>query len=221
MTASPQLGKPKAILFDWDNTLVDTWPTILDALNTTFTAYKLPHWTMQEARVRVRKSLRDSFPELFGDKWEQAGDVFYRRYREIHVEKLEPLKGAGEMLQSLSGAGIHLAVISNKKGEFLRLESGHLGWDGFFATLIGATDAKKDKPATEPVDMALSRIGIERGPDVWFAGDADIDLECAHNAGLTPVLVRTEAPTEEEMADHPPLHHFQGCEALCKFVNCM
>ena len=29
-------GKPCAILFDWDNTLVDSWPTILDALNTTF-----------------------------------------------------------------------------------------------------------------------------------------------------------------------------------------
>ena len=213
--------KPRAILFDWDNTLVDTWPTILDALNTTFTAYGLPHWTMAEARLRVRQSLRDSFPQLFGEQWQEAGDVFYRRYGEIHVEKLQALSGAGEMLQALSGTDIHLAVVSNKKGEFLRLESEHLGWDSYFGAMIGAMDAEKDKPATEPVDMALSGSGIERGPDVWFVGDADIDLECAHNASLTPVLVRKQAPTREEMAEHPPLHHFQGCDALCKFVFSM
>ncbi len=213
--------KPRAILFDWDNTLVDTWPTILDALNTTFTAFGLPHWTMDEARLRVRLSLRDSFPQLFGEQWQEAGEVFYQRYGEIHVEKLQPLTGAGKMLQALSGDGIHLAVVSNKKGDLLRLESKHLGWDGFFSVMIGAMDAKKDKPAIEPVEMALSGSGITRGSDVWFAGDADIDLECAHNAGLTSVLVRKQAPTGKEMAEHPPHHHFQGCDALCKFVFTM
>jgi phosphoglycolate phosphatase len=29
------LKKPKAIIFDWDNTLVDTWPLIQTAIDTT------------------------------------------------------------------------------------------------------------------------------------------------------------------------------------------
>ena len=211
-------GRPRAILFDWDNTLVDSWPTILDALNATFEAYDMAPWTLDQARIRVRKSMRDSFPALFGDEWRAAGEVFYKRYAAIHVERLRPLSGAETMLQTLNDAGIHLGVVSNKKGDYLRSEARHLGWDRFFGALVGALDAEQDKPDPKPVDLALRPSGIERGPGVWFAGDADIDPECAHNAGLTPILIRQNAPAPGEMEDHPPARHFTGCDALCKFI---
>jgi phosphoglycolate phosphatase len=41
LNGKPRVILPRAILFDWDNTLVDTWPTILDALNTTFEAFHM------------------------------------------------------------------------------------------------------------------------------------------------------------------------------------
>ena len=210
--------KPRSILFDWDNTLVDSWPIIHDALNVTFATFGLEPWSLDETRTRVRKSLRDSFPKLFQDKWEEAGEVFYDRYAAIHVDKLSPIDGAGEMLETLSQSGIYLGVISNKKGDFLRLEAEHLGWDRYFGAMIGALDAEKDKPSPEPVDLALKGSGIERGPEVWIAGDADIDLECAHNAGCTPILVREQAPGPGELDTHPPARHFPDCDALCKFV---
>jgi phosphoglycolate phosphatase len=122
------------------------------------------------------------------------------------------------MLEALVDAEIYLGVISNKKGDFLRLEAEHLGWDGYFGAIIGALDAENDKPAPEPVDLALGKSGIEKGPSVWIAGDADIDMECAHNTGCTPVLVRERAPGPGEMDDHPPDRHFTGCDALCKFI---
>jgi len=198
--------------------LVDSWPVIHDALNATLEAFGQSPWTLDQTRGRVRKSLRNSFPDLFGDRWREAGNVFYERYGAIHVEKLQPLAGAEDMLVTLAEAGIHLSVISNKKGDLLRLEAKHLGWDRFFGAMIGALDANKDKPATEPVDMALAPSGIEKGPGVWIAGDADIDLECAHNAGCTPILVRDQAPKPGELSAHPPARHFFDCDALCKFV---
>ncbi|MDA1089372.1 MAG: HAD family hydrolase [Proteobacteria bacterium] len=214
-------AKPRAILFDWDNTLVDSWPTILDALNVTLEAFDLTAWTMDEAKARVRKSMRDSFPELFGDQWRQAGDVFYERYAAIHVKQLQPLPGAEEMLKSLVDAGIHLGVVSNKKGDFLRQESKHLGWDQYFGVLVGALDAENDKPAPDVVDLALAPSGIKKGPDVWFVGDADIDLECAHNAGCMAVLIREQPPEPGELDAHPPARHFPNCEALCKYIYTM
>lgn len=211
--------KPSAILFDWDNTLVDTWPIIHDALNTTLEAFGLDPWSMEDTRVRVRKSLRDSFPDLFGERWRDAEKVFYKRYGDIHAEKLQPIPGAGETLAALAAGGFYLGVVSNKKGEFLRIEAARLGWDRFFGALVGALDAARDKPATEPVDMALRQSGIERGPRVWIAGDADIDLECAQKAGCTPILIREEAPRPGEFDGHPPARHFQGCVELCKFIQ--
>lgn len=211
-------GKPRAILFDWDNTLIDSWPTITDALNTTFEAFDMPPWTLNEVRARVARSMRDSFPALFGDKWRDAGEVFYERYAAIHVKMLKPLPGAETMLQTLTDTGIHLGVVSNKKGDFLRNEVKHLEWDRFFGAIVGSLDAEIDKPDPKPVDLVLKPSGIERGPGVWFAGDASIDLECAHNAGLTPILIRELAPGPGEMENHPPARHFPDCDALCKFV---
>ena len=62
-------GRPAALLFDWDNTLADTWPAIHHALAVTFRAMDREPWTLEETRARVRASARDSFPALFGSRW--------------------------------------------------------------------------------------------------------------------------------------------------------
>ena len=56
---SPTLTLPKAVIFDWDNTLVDSWPVIHHALNETLEAYGKPLWTLEETKDRVRHSMRD------------------------------------------------------------------------------------------------------------------------------------------------------------------
>lgn len=216
---NPPRSKPRAILFDWDNTLVDSWPVIHDALNVTLTAFGQEPWTLAETRVRVRKSMRDSFPALFGDRWEAAGEVFYERYGAIHADMIEPAAGAEAALEYLTEAGLYLGVVSNKKGDFLRQEAVRLGWDRYFGRLVGALDAIRDKPAPDPVDMALAGSGIARGGAVWFVGDADIDLECALNAACIPVLLRSEPPGPGEFASHPPAWHCAGFEALCNKVK--
>jgi phosphoglycolate phosphatase len=215
------LQKPEAILFDWDNTLVDSWAIIFDALNFTLNAFDKEPWTMSQVRERVRKSLRDSFPTLFGDDWEKAADVFYARFDDIHLTMISPFDGAAEMLADLSGRGIYLGVVSNKRGAYLRKEASHLGWDRHFAKLVGATDASNDKPATDPVELALSGTPHKRGGQVWFVGDADIDMECAFNAELAPVLLRREAPEPQEFNDFQPLCHLENCLALSKLVENM
>ncbi|MEX0694745.1 MAG: HAD family hydrolase [Rhodospirillales bacterium] len=213
--------RPKAVIFDWDNTLVDSWPVIQDALNTTFRAYELPEWSLLETRTRVRHSIRDSFPKLFGDAWEDAAKVFYARYAEIHADAIRPAEGAGALLETLNGLGLYLCVVSNKRGDFLRQEAEHLGWNQHFGKIVGAFDAERDKPDTAPVHMALEPGGIPPGPEVWFVGDADIDLNCAANAGCIPVLVRAQEPATGEFAEHPPIHYFATCQRLCNFLQTM
>ena len=215
------MNSPKAIIFDWDNTLVDSWPVIQDALNFTFRAYGLPEWSMDETRAKVRKSMRDSFPALFGDDWEKAGEKFYERYAAIHAEAVKPAPGAATLLDYLSGQDIYLGVVSNKKGDYLRDEADNLDWSRYFGRIVGAFDAERDKPDPAPIYMALEPGGIVPGPDVWFVGDADIDLVCGGNAGCVPVLVRPEKPALDEFPDMAPTHHFVSCGHLCNFLQTM
>jgi len=213
-------GRPRAIIFDWDNTLVDSWPVIRDALNTTLTTFGHAPWSMAEVRVRVRKSVRDTFPTLFGDGWKDAADVFYTRYGAIHSEMIKPIPGISEMLQEISELGIYQAIVSNKRGDYLRQEADHLDWSRYFGQIVGANDAKKDKPAPDPVRLALKdRNDLQdtvSPSDIWFVGDADIDMECANNASCTPILLRADPAKDDEFAVHSPIWHFEDGQALCK-----
>jgi phosphoglycolate phosphatase len=183
-----ELSIPKAVIFDWDNTLVNTWPLIHNAMAETLTRYGQTPWTLQETKERVAKSLRDAFPTLFGDKWEEAGKLYQSTYQRDHLDKLEVLPLSEDVLKFLHEKGVYLAIVSNKKGYNLRKEAEHLGWAKYFDKLVGSDDAANDKPHRDPVDMALEGSGLQSGDEVWFVGDTAIDLECAKNTGCVPIL---------------------------------
>jgi phosphoglycolate phosphatase len=213
---------PRALLFDWDNTLADNWVTVSAALNAAFDAFGLPRWSVAETKAQVRESMRDRFPKMFGADWERARDIFYETFRASHLDSLRPMPGAGEMLAALAGQGLYLGVVSNKNGDLLRREADHLGWTRYFGRLVGATDAAHDKPAPDPVHLALKGSGIPAGEAVWFVGDAPIDMECARAAGCVAVLVGdTREATGEissEAVSAPPDFHVADCAALVGLV---
>lgn len=217
----PPRRRPRALLFDWDNTLVDSWPVIHAALADTFTAMGHRPWTLAETRARVRHSLRDSFPALFGERWEAARDVFYDSFERRHIEALAELPGASEMLAALAGEGVALGVVSNKSGHLLRREADHLAWTPRFGALVGAGDAARDKPAPEAAELALAGMGQGglAGGEVWFVGDSNIDMELAHTAGFLPVLLHAEDDGAPEFASHPPALSLPDCRALAALVS--
>lgn len=205
---------PTALLFDWDNTLVDSWAVLHATMNETLLAMGKPAWSRVEAEQRIRASMRDSFPTLFGERWPDAEKIFYTTYEKLHVDALAPCPGAEELLEWASGQGFYLAVVSNKRGSYLRTEARALGWDRFFRKLAGAGDAARDKPALEHVEAALVAGEVELGPHVWFVGDTDIDIVCGRNAGCVTALVRADPPAPGEFADGAPDHHFSGLPEL-------
>ncbi len=216
------LRRPRAILFDWDNTLVDSWATIHEALNFLMRAMDKPEWSLADTRERVRLSLREAFPMYFGDRWEEARDIYLGRFREIHLERLRSLPGREAMLRALAGEGIFLGVVSNKTGELLRREVAGLGWSELFGSIVGAGDAPTDKPAREPVHLALAPSGVPAGEEVWFVGDTAIDMECAQNSGCVAVLLGEAVPPEEfarEFARFAPLLSFADEVSLFRWLQ--
>ena len=210
---------PRAVLLDWDNTLVDTWPVIHDAMNTTLRAMGEAEWQYDETKTRVRRALREAFPDIFGARWETARDIYYDRFQAIHLEKLKILPGADELLVALAEKEFYLGVVSNKTGKYPRRETAHLGWDRYFGRVVGAADAARDKPAPDAVALALEGSGIEAQDGVWLVGDTTIDMECAHNAACVPVLLRNSPPEPLEFGNIGPEMHFTDCAALTALVK--
>jgi phosphoglycolate phosphatase len=183
----PPDSRPAVLLYDWDNTLVDGWAGITAALNAAFGAFGHPLWSVDDTRNRVRVSLRESFPVMFGDRWEHARDIFYATLTEQHLDHVQPMPGVPEVLDA--GIPWPQGVVSNKAGAFLRREATHLGWSRYFGAVIGAGDATADKPDPAPIHLALSQLGRTADASVWYMGDTALDMQAARAAGVTAVLI--------------------------------
>jgi phosphoglycolate phosphatase len=124
---------------------------------------------------------------MFGDQWERASDIFYATLTQQHLDHVTAMPGVPEVL--MTGASWPQGVVSNKAGDFLRREVMHLGWGHFFGPVIGAGDARADKPDPAPLHLALSQLGRAADPSVWYIGDTALDMQAARAAGVTAVLV--------------------------------
>ncbi len=202
---------PAVILYDWDNTLVDAWAGITAALNAAFGAFGLPVWSVADTRNRVRVSLRESFPVMFGDRWTDARDIFYRTLTDSHLDHVTPMPGVEAVLRA--GTAVPQGVVSNKNGPFLRREVTHLGWGDYFGAVVGAGDAAADKPDPAPLLLALRQMGLEPARTVWYVGDTALDMQAAKAAGLTAVLLG-DALHDGGIDRAAPDVHFPTAEGL-------
>ncbi|MDD3181540.1 MAG: HAD family hydrolase [Alphaproteobacteria bacterium] len=181
---------PTAVIFDWDNTLIDNWDGITEALNKVRALNGLDTWTVAEARLKSSRALRVSFPEWFGDKWEEMRDIFYEHFYKVQIQTLRVLPGAEELLIWLREKKVPLFVVSTKRSDLLRAEAEYLGWTPYFVCMMGSLAAPKDKPDRMPVDIALRKAKLlADNPSVWFIGDTHVDVESALRSGCTPILV--------------------------------
>jgi len=182
------ISLPKAIIFDWDNTLTDSSPVIHQAINDTLEYYNLKTRSYEESMLDVGKAMQETFPRLFGDQWQEAGEFYRNQYLHHRKKYFKTLENSSNFLNLMYNYSIYLVIVSNKIGDYLRQEVELLGWNKYFKKIIGSGDAEENKPSPLPVYKALENSNI-LPKESWFIGDSSVDLECAHNAGCFPVLI--------------------------------
>jgi phosphoglycolate phosphatase len=214
------LPRPAALVWDWDNTLVDGWSAIAAGLNAAFAAFSLPQWSPAEVKARVRRSLRESFPKIFGADWERAREIFYAEVRARHLAVLTAMPGAEAALRAGAALAAPMAVNSNKQGGLLRAEAERLGWAPLFRAVVGAGDAAADKPDPAPMRLALRGCGVEAGPAVWYIGDTALDMQAARAAGCTAVLLG-HAEHDGGVANAAPDAAFADAHALAAHLTAL
>ena len=218
--AFEKLEKPKAVIFDWDNTLINSWPLIHYAIDETMEAMGKEKWGGKKVRETIHKSMRESFPAIFGNKWQEAGKIYKDSYNKVsNSTKLLP--GSADLIKALSNANILLFVVSNKFGSNLRKEVQELNLEKYFFSVIGAQDANADKPSRDPVDLALMGSQIDPAKDlVYFIGDTVADIECAYNSSCKPIIFSDqEGQISKTFPEHLVANGREGSGAIPVYFN--
>ena len=201
---------PQAVIFDWDNTLVDTLSLVQQAMNAALLHFGFPRaLSIEDIHAQSRYSPKEIFPRIFGDKSEKGRAFYYEKYQELTKGQITPLPGALGLLKLFADQRVYMAIVSNKLGSNLRNEVEALGWTRYFSEIIGSSDCEYDKPSPICVDRALRnmRSTVDRSC-VWFVGDSIADYLCARNAGCVPILVAQVEEASDGCA------RFDGCKAL-------
>jgi phosphoglycolate phosphatase len=192
------MRKPKIILFDWDNTLVETGPVLRKTVNSRIDQLNLDRSLLKNTENTKPLTLKERLERLFGDKWEEVWEDCKKDYLEILEAEggVKTLPGVVEILDAFNQDKIIMALVSNKEKDLLLEEVEQLGLEKYFSAIVGSGDAKEDKPSPLPALLALEKIqktfatiALELPQDCWFIGDSDLDVTSALAANLLPVIV--------------------------------
>ena len=194
------------LLFDWDNTLVDTWGLVHESLRVALRGLGMREWDLEETKRRLGASLRDNFPRMFGERALEAKALYRGHFLSRHLEALRPFSEAEALLRWLS---LHreqcvVGIVSNKGGDALRAEIAHLGWGEYFRAVVGAEDLVRDKPDPCCLEEIFVRIG--RGADDFdamvYVGDSAVDMEFAQRCGMEGILLGDGGEQKERFTEY-------------------
>jgi phosphoglycolate phosphatase len=196
------LKKPKAILFDWDGTLVDSLGLILAGNNHVRDQFGLAPMTSTELldAMRLGPALI-MFKHLYPGREQEALDLYYAYMVKARAQTLLMATGAEDLMELLKQNNIPTGVVSNMKHGPLQDEIKRVGWDRYFKTMIGADASRRGKPHPDPILLGIEELGFdahEDAPHIWYVGDMETDVLAAQSAGCNSVFIR---PGEIEDGD--------------------
>lgn len=201
---------PEAVLFDWDNTLIDSKQSINAAIS--HTLKQMGSSSLPKSRHN-HVSRKEFLVDLFGYRWQEANTI-YQKYldQQSPMEDLSLNLGVKEMLRNLKQYNLYLAIVSNKEGNNLRQEVENLGLSDYFNKIVGSGDTSEDKPSPLPALFALEGSEIKPSNEVLFIGDSITDIHCAINANCLPIVYG------EPIVGYENLFSFENFEQFIKFV---
>lgn len=182
------------ILFDLDGTLTDPKIGITTCVQYALKSFGIEEENLDKLEPFIGPPLTDSFERFYGFSKEDAKkavEKYRERFSTIGLYENEIYPGVREMLDSLSGKGIRLAVASSKPTVFVEKILVHFKIREYFSVVVGSElDGRRSKKE-EVVSEALRQLGVTEQEKSLCAmvGDRDFDVFGAKQQGVVPVAV--------------------------------
>lgn len=183
----------KLVIFDFDGTLVDSRPLILESHRIVFAEYRLPQPAPAHALSLVGKSLDVILTELAGPKapvleMVRSYDLLLPQLRADPLFAEQPFDGAGRLLHELSTTDdTVLGLATGHRTDTVAPALQALKWSDYFKT-IQAADTAPSKPHPAMLLQALAATDVP-AEDAIFVGDTVFDMQMAKAAGLRSIGV--------------------------------
>lgn len=204
----------RAVLFDFDGTLLDSFPGHFRAYQVMFAHFGIP--VTQESFFAVYSPnwletyRRVGLPR---ERWDEADRVWMAEA----LRHAPPLfSGAVDVLAQLARRWPLGLVTSGSKTRVLG-DLERTGLAGRFAVVVTGGDVQRPKPDPQGLELALAEMGVAPGEAV-YVGDALADFEMASAAGVPFIGIPSQFASLTPQANCPQVSAISGLPGLLGIV---
>ena len=205
----------RAVLFDWDGTLLDSYEADLRAYLSMFHALGI-NWTERELAQHYSPNWLRVYraAQLPRSKWIEADRLWTRAYK---LENPRLLAGARRVVRLLAQK-YYLGIVTSGNRPRVRRQLREFELASFFSACVCSEDVAKKKPHPAPLELALKRL--RRAPeDCVYVGDTAEDIEMARRAGVRAIGVLGPFPTAARLRAANPEVLLNSVQELPQYLR--
>ncbi|NLD06303.1 MAG: HAD-IA family hydrolase [Synergistaceae bacterium] len=182
------IKKIKAVLFDFDMTLVDSSYAIHHCTNLLASHLGFDQISREKVLSAIGLTIEDSWQMYWGDFRQEWVDFYRANYREEEQARLKLFPNTLSTLERLREMGIKIGVVSNRR--FAKRPVEFMGLTPMLDVVVGLEDVERAKPEPDSLLKAFGILGIQPS---WglYAGDTDIDMMTTIAAGCMGIGMTT------------------------------
>lgn len=218
------MGNKRLAIFDLDGTLLNTVADLANATNYALAQCHYPtHPT--EAYYRfvgngINKLFTRALPETerTEENIQRIRNLFVPYYNIHNADDSRPYPGIEELLCTLQGHKIHIAVASNKYQLATEKLVQHFFPTIQFAIVLGQREGIPIKPDPSIVNEILQHTGISC-KDSLYIGDSGVDMQTAGNANVDSIGVTWGFRTREELRENGAIHIVDSPKEILSYFS--
>ena len=182
----------KAIIFDLDGVIIDSFEAWFHVFNQTRRHFKLNEFSKKDFEKKAwGKVLSTELEKSFPGKKDWEVKEVYRALIIKAIPKIKMLPGSREVLHEIKKKGIKIGLVTNnfKKPVKKILDFHNIG--RYFHAIVAEEDIEMPKPYPDGILKACEKLNVQ--PDeVIYVGDRENDYKAGKAAGCFVVGLNTK-----------------------------
>ena len=211
----------KTYVFDFDFTLVDATPGIVESVNYALNQVGLEPKSSDDIRKTVGMTLDDIFHELTSILDKQMSDLFISNFifmaDKVMTENTFLFDDTIKVLSKLKQSGCNTAIVTSKFHYRADEALAKYGISELIDCIAGFEDVETAKPSPEGLLKTIDYFGNDKR-SVLYVGDSLIDANTAANASVDFVAVLTGTTRKEEFLMLPHTYIAKNLTELIQYI---